>query len=104
MPYWSMSENTGHPTQKPEKLVAKIILASSNENDMVFDPFAGSGTTLAVANKLNRRYCGVEREKEYCALAVKRLVESEKNKNIQGYSNGVFWDRNMSSEIKKLQD
>ena len=52
VPFWSMSENTDHPTQKPEKLLAKIILASSSENDFVFDPFIGSGTTSVVAKKL----------------------------------------------------
>ena len=52
IPFWSMSENTEHPTQKPEKLIAKLILASSNTGDMVFDPFFGSGTTAVVAKKL----------------------------------------------------
>ena len=60
VPFWSMRENTDHPTQKPEKLLAKIILASSAPGDMVFDPFAGSGTTCVVAKKLGRRYVGVE--------------------------------------------
>lgn len=56
IPFWSMPENTDHPTQKPEKLLAKLILASSNEGDLVFDPFLGSGTTAVVAKKLNRRF------------------------------------------------
>ena len=56
VPYWSMPENTAHPTQKPEKLIAKLILASSNEKDTVLDIFAGSGTTGVVAKKLNRKY------------------------------------------------
>ena len=60
IPFWSMPENTDHPTQKPEKLVAKIILASSKPNDVVFDPFLGSGTTSVVACKLGRRYVGIE--------------------------------------------
>ena len=54
VPYWSMSENTAHPTQKPEKLIAKLILASSNADDFIFDPFLGSGTTSVVAKKLGR--------------------------------------------------
>ena len=49
IPFWSMPENTEHPTQKPEKLIAKLILASSRPNDFVFDPFLGSGTTAVVA-------------------------------------------------------
>ena len=56
IPYWSMPENTAHPTQKPEKLLAKLILASSNENDIVLDPFLGSGSTSVTAKKLNRHY------------------------------------------------
>ena len=51
IPFWSRSENTDHPTQKPEKLIAKLVLASSNPGDMVFDPFLGSGTTAVVAKK-----------------------------------------------------
>ena len=54
IPYWSMPENTAHPTQKPEKLIAKLILASSNINEIVLDPFLGSGTTSVVAKKLRR--------------------------------------------------
>lgn len=94
IPFWSMPENTPHPTQKPEKLLAKIILASSNENDIVLDPFAGVGTTGVVAKKLNRRFVLIEIDKEYCLYAIKRLKLAEKNKQIQGYYNGVFLDRN----------
>jgi site-specific DNA-methyltransferase (adenine-specific) len=60
VPFWSMSENTSHPTQKPEKLVAKLILASSRPSDLVLDPFLGSGTTAVVARKLGRRFVGIE--------------------------------------------
>lgn len=94
IPYWSMPENTDHPTQKPEKLLAKIILASTNEGDVVFDPFLGSGTTSVVAKKLNRQFFGVEIDEFYACLAEKRLEIVEKDKSIQGYSNGVFWERN----------
>jgi len=94
IPYWSMPENTEHPTQKPEKLIAKLVLASSNENDIVFDPFLGSGTTSVVAKKLNRRYFGIEQNPQYCGWAEYRLELAEKNKDIQGYVNGVFWERN----------
>jgi site-specific DNA-methyltransferase (adenine-specific) len=94
IPYWSMPENTDHPAQKPEKLFAKLILASSDENDLVFDPFAGSGTAAVVARKLNRDFLSVEREAEYCALAQKRLQDALSKHSVQGYSDGVFWERN----------
>lgn len=97
VPFWSMPENTEHPTQKPEKLIAKLILASSNKGDMVFDPFVGSGTTAVVAKKLGRRFLGIERERKYVALALKRLSLAEKNPQIQGYENGIFKKRNAES-------
>lgn len=96
VPFWSMPENTDHPTQKPEKLLAKIILASSQPGDMVFDPFLGSGTTAVVAKKLGRRYAGVELDLLYCCLAQKRLHLAEGDRQIQGYEEGVFWERNSS--------
>lgn len=98
IPFWSMSENTDHPTQKPEKLVAKAILASSKPNDIVFDPFLGSGTTSVVAKKLGRRYIGIEIDEYYCCLAEKRLDTVGNEKNIQGYADGVFWERNTLNE------
>ncbi len=94
VPFWSMPENTDHPTQKPEKLIAKLILASSRPGDVVFDPFLGSGTTSVVAKKLDRRYVGVEIDKTYCCLAEKRLALAESDQSIQGYADGVFWERN----------
>lgn len=94
VPFWSMPENTEHPTQKPEKLLAKIILASTNENDLVLDPFLGSGTTSVVAKKLNRKYVGIELEEKFACLAEKRLHLAENEKSIQGYQDGVFWERN----------
>jgi site-specific DNA-methyltransferase (adenine-specific) len=98
VPYWSMPENTDHPTQKPEKLVAKIILASSKSGDLVFDPFNGSGTTTVVARKLGRHYLGVEVDEKYCCLALKRLELAVENPNVQGYTDGVFWERNTFSK------
>lgn len=94
VPFWSMPENTDHPTQKPEKLYAKLILASSRLGDIVFDPFLGSGTASVVAKKLGRRFCGIEQNEEYCLWAEKRLALAETDKSIQGYSGGVFWERN----------
>ncbi len=94
VPFWSMRENTEHPTQKPEKLIAKLVLASSEPGDVVFAPFLGSGTTAVVAQKLGRRYVGVELEERYCCLAQKRLTLAQDDTRIQGYRDGVFWDRN----------
>ncbi len=101
IPYWSMPENTDHPTQKPEKLIAKLILASCPPQGVVFDPFLGSGTTSVTAKKLGRHYCGVEINEEYACLAEKRLALAETNRTIQGYSDGVFWERNTASLQKK---
>lgn len=94
IPFWSMSENTDHPTQKPEKLYAKLILASCPKNGLVFDPFLGSGTSAVTAKKLNRNYCGIELNKEYCLYAAKRIFIADTDKTIQGYNQGVFWERN----------
>ena len=94
VPFWSMPENTEHPTQKPEKLLAKIILASSKAGDTVFDPFCGSGTTSVAAKKLGRNFVGVEMDEMYCCLAEKRLALADLDKTIQGYSEGVFRERN----------
>ena len=94
VPFWSMAENTAHPAQKPEKLIAKLILASSNEGDLVFDPFAGSGTTCVTARKLNRRFTGIERDERYCIWAQERLEMAAEDSSIQGYGDGVFWERN----------
>jgi site-specific DNA-methyltransferase (adenine-specific) len=94
VPFWSMPENTDHPTQKPEKLLAKIILASSNAGDLILDPFAGSGTTAVVAKKLDRRFVAIESDEQYCLLAAKRLQNAETDSSIQGFTDGVFWERN----------
>lgn len=102
VPFWSMPENTDHPTQKPEKLYAKLILASTNAGDMVFDPFLGSGTASVVAKKLGRRFCGVEINEEYCLWAEKRLRLADDDTTIQGYADGVFWERNSAAEQTKV--
>jgi site-specific DNA-methyltransferase (adenine-specific) len=101
VPFWSMPENTNHPTQKPEKLLAKIILASSKKGDMVFDPFLGAGTCAVTAKKLGRNFCGVEIDEYYCLLAQKRLIFAEKDKSIQGYQDKLFWERNTFTQQKK---
>lgn len=94
IPFWSMAENTAHPTQKPEKLLAKLILASSNPGDLVLDPFLGSGTTSVVAKKLGRRYIGIEMQAQYCVWAEQRLERAAVQPGIQGFVDGVFWERN----------
>ena len=97
IPFWSMPENTDHPTQKPEKLIAKLILASSAPNAVVFDPFLGSGTTAVTAAKLGRRFFGIELNTEYCMWALKRLERAKDDKSIQGYEDGIFYERNMKN-------
>lgn len=62
-----------HPTQKPIKLLERIILSSTNENDIVLDPFTGSSTTGVVANKYNRKFIGIDTEKEFLNLSIKRI-------------------------------
>ena len=94
VPFWSMPENTDHPTQKPEKLLAKLLLASSRPGDLVLDPFLGSGTTSVAAKKLGRSFVGIELEEEYCLLAERRLELAEEDSSIQGYADGYFWERN----------
>lgn len=101
VPFWSMPENTDHPTQKPEKLYAKLILASSRPGDLVFDPFMGSGTAPVVAKKLGRHYIGVEIDEEYCLWAAKRIRMVDVDRSIQGYCDGVFWERNSLTQQRK---
>jgi len=101
VPFWSMAENTPHPTQKPEKLVAKLVLASSKKGAVVLDPFAGSGTTAVVAVKLGRRFIGIERDLGFACMALKRLALVTDNTAIQGYADGVFWERNTQAAQKK---
>lgn len=102
VPYWSMPENTDHPTQKPEKLIAKFVLASCPPGGIVLDPFLGSGTTSVVAKKLGRHYIGIEMNREYAVWAEKRLENANIDNSIQGYVDGVFWERNTLNLQKKL--
>jgi site-specific DNA-methyltransferase (adenine-specific) len=94
IPFWSMAENTAHPTQKSEKLIAKLVLASTQPQDFVFDPFLGSGTTSVVAKKLGRQYLGIDLDEEYCLITEHRLERAEQEPTIQGWVDGVFWERN----------
>ncbi|TKJ38772.1 MAG: site-specific DNA-methyltransferase [Planctomycetes bacterium B3_Pla] len=105
VPFWSMPENTDHPTQKPEKLLAKLILASTNQQEFVLDPFMGVGSTVVTARKLDRRFLGIETNREYCLLAAKRLRMAELDGTVQGYSDGVFWERNtLNAQRQKAKE
>ena len=75
-------EKTGHPTQKPIELVKKIILASSNDDSLIVDPFGGSGTTYAVAEAFNRRWLGTELNPDYCEMIKTRLSDREQIERI----------------------
>jgi site-specific DNA-methyltransferase (adenine-specific) len=103
IPFWSMPENTDHPAQKSEKLVAKLVLASSNPGDVVLDPFLGSGTSSVVAKKFGRQYCGIELDETYALLAEKRLLLAGSDRTIQGYSDSVFWERNTLNVVNGRQ-
>ena len=70
-----------HPTQKPLQILERIILASTKENDIILDPFSGSGTTGIVAYKLKRNYIGIEKEKQYLDLSIKRYEEMKEAMN-----------------------
>lgn len=94
IPFWSMPENTEHPAQKPEKLMAKLILASCPPGGVVFEPFAGSGSACVTAKKLGRHYVGVEIDRDYCLVAAKRLRLADSDKRIQGYDGINFRERN----------
>lgn len=100
VPFWSMSENTDHPAQKSEKLLAKLILASTHPGEVVFDPFLGSGTTSVVARKLGRRYVGIEIAEDLALIAEKRLALAAAEPAIQGYVDRVFWERNSLSPAR----
>jgi len=64
-----------HPTQKPLKLIQQILLTASNKDDLVFDPFMGSGTTAVVAEALGRKWIGIERDEKYVKLAENRIKD-----------------------------
>ena len=81
VPFWSMPENTDHPTQKPEKLLAKLILASTNRGDFVFDPFMGVGSEVYVAVKNRRKGVGIELKQSYYRQALQNVKSAVKNRN-----------------------
>ena len=70
----------------------------------MFDPFLGSGSTSVTAKKLGRDYCGIEQNAQYCVWAEKRIEMAETDSGIQGYTDGVFWERNTNSLQKKNKE
>lgn len=94
-----MGEKTPHPTQKPEELLRKIILASSNPNDLVIDPFSGSGTTVVVAEQLGRKWMGCDLSHEYNEWAIERL-ESVPHKTVEEWVEQDRCTENRRSSIR----
>lgn len=92
-------ERYKHPTQKPVELLTKIILSSSNENDLVLDPFGGSGSTFAVAEAFNRRWVGTELEIEYCNLIKERVNDKKHIARIRSQKDEIASE----SRRKKLR-
>ncbi len=82
VPFWSMPENTDHPTQKPEALVERLIRASSNPGDRILDLFSGSGTTSVVAKRLGREFLGIESNADYVRLGHKRLARESSPRTL----------------------
>lgn len=81
---WEKSQGK-HPTQKPLALLVRIILASTRHGAWILDPFSGSGTTGIAASLTGRRYLGIEREKEYLDLSIRRRVELENGSIVRSY-------------------
>lgn len=98
-------ERTSHPAQYPEELIERIIQVASNDDDVVLDPFVGSGTTARAALDLNRNYIGYETEKEYCEIAKKRLsLPKERKKKKSKDTRGLYWymdNKSLSEFVKK---
>jgi site-specific DNA-methyltransferase (adenine-specific) len=94
-----MNEKTPHPTQKPEGLVRKFVLASSNPGDVVLDPFSGSGTTLVVAEQLGRKWLGCDINPQYNQWAVKRL----KNVRRMTVEQWIEYDRNVATHREGIR-
>jgi len=75
----SSKEKVGHPSQKPLKLIEMLVVSSTRENDLILDPFSGSGTTAVVCQNLNRRFVGIEIESKYIEIAENRLQKTQTN-------------------------
>ena len=85
-----------HPTQKPLRLLVRMVLASTNQGDWILDPFSGSSTTGIAANLCGRRFAGIEQEEEFCKLSKARREEIE---NLESYS----YLLNHIDDLQKLQ-
>ena len=94
-----MEEKTPHPTQKPEELVRKFVLASSNEGDVVLDPFSGSGTTIVVAEQLGRRWLGCDISTQYNEWAVERL----KNVRRMTIQEWIKYDKQVAARRESIR-
>lgn len=86
-----VGEGVNHPTQKPLKLCAKFVHASSNVGDVVLDPFCGSGTTLLAAKLLDRKFLGIEINSKYCKLS--RRVDQHSKENLSEKKKGSFFKK-----------
>ncbi len=94
-----MNETTKHPTQKPEELIRKFILASSNRGDLVLDPFSGSGTTLVCAEQLGRKWLGCEINPEYNEWAITRIKKATHKTDEEWF----YYDRKNEERRKKIR-
>ncbi|MBF4385264.1 site-specific DNA-methyltransferase [Vibrio anguillarum] len=94
-----MGEKTKHPTQKPEELVRKFILASSNEGDLVIDPFSGSGTTAVVSEQLGRKWAACDISSEYNEWAIERI----KRVDYKTKDEWIQHDRNNEERRKSIR-
>ena len=74
VPFWAMPEYSGHPAQKPKLLMERIILCSSNENDVILEPFCGTAPACQVAKELKRNFIGIENNSDYYKIAMKKLL------------------------------
>ena len=92
-----MPEYENHPTQKPIALLERIIKASSNENDVVLDPFSGTFTTSYVAKNLKRKSIGIEKQEEYVKIGLRRLALS--NKQEKNFSYKKADSKNLQKQI-----
>lgn len=102
---YRMDEYDEHPSQKPEALLERIILASSNQGDTVLDPFSGTFTTSAVAQRYARKTIGIEQEVEYVKVGLRRLgIKSEMNGQILAKPNKNFVRRTKATEHPSFED
>lgn len=93
-----------HPTQKPLPLLTRIVLASSKEHDWILDPFCGSSTTGIAANIFNRRYLGVDIDKEFLDLGIKRKIDIENISKLNKMRNKLFDNKDKQLEIFELDE